>query len=154
MIEQVGSRLCESGGFHLPLAPEEAFELFTAEGERRWVANWDPVRYGGADQAAGDVFLTGKDAEATIWTVVESDAGAGRLVYARTTPGSRAGIVTVTLARDGAGTRVGVRYELTALSGDGARALAAMEGPAYADMMESWREAIVAAIAASEGTDA
>ena len=36
------ARSRRQGSFVLPLPPAQAFDLFTAEGERRWVAGWDP----------------------------------------------------------------------------------------------------------------
>ena len=94
------------GTVRVPLPPDEAIELFTPEGERRWVDGWDPS-YPGGDDA---VFLTG----ATTWVTVERGDRARR--YARVTPGVQAGTVDVRCEPEGGCTVATVAYELTALS--------------------------------------
>src|SRR5688500_5125686 len=121
-------RTRQRSSFRLPVPPEEAFELFTAEGERRWVAGWDPVILSdcGATEP-GAVFLTDHGGEPTIWTVLEANRGAGRLAYSRVSPGRRAGTVYVSLAGDRDGTRVEVAYDITSLGSDGDEAVRAMD---------------------------
>ena len=48
-----------SGRVRVPLSPDAAIHLFTPEGERDWVAGWDPTYPAGADLAPGLVFETG-----------------------------------------------------------------------------------------------
>ncbi|MEU4543650.1 hypothetical protein [Nonomuraea dietziae] len=135
----------------VPLPPEEAFVLFTPRGEERWAEGWEPVfRHPVDDDSApGTVFETAARAESTIWVVV--DRRPGRLIsYARITPGSRAGTVTVTLepvktsveasaARGASLARV--TYELTALSDEGERELRRF-ADGYQAYLSSWEEAI------------
>ena len=136
-------RETQSGGFELALPMDEAFKLFTAEGERLWVPGWAPEILGPLPQAAGLVFLTGEGAERTIWTVIESDPP-GRILYSRVTPGSRAGLVEVRLGERGNRTGVDVGYDLTALSDEGEQALDAYAGAAFADMLVTWERLIAA----------
>ncbi|TMR11175.1 hypothetical protein, partial [Nonomuraea zeae] len=85
-----------TGRLSVALPPEEAFVLFTPRGEERWVAGWRP-RFpapAGDDSAPGTVFETGEHGELTTWVVTGREAG-WRVSYARLTPGSRAGTVTV-----------------------------------------------------------
>ena len=134
----------QTGHFELYLPVEDAFKLFTAEGERLWVPDWVPEILGPVPQAPGLVFLTGDGAERTIWTVVESDPDRGLLLYSRVTPGSRAGIVEVRLTGEHARTRIDVSYDLTALSAEGERSLEAYSAPCFADMLETWHALITA----------
>ena len=119
------------GTVRVPLPPDQAIELFTPEGERRWVAGWDPS-YPGGDEA---VFLTG----ATTWVTVERGDRVRR--YARVTPGVQAGTVSVACAPDGAGTVATVGYELTALGPDADLATFAA---GYDDFLAGWEREIAA----------
>ena len=138
------ARATHEGSFHLALAPDRAFELFTPEGERRWVPGWDPLMLG--ELGPGTIFLTDHDGEQTIWTILEADRGAGRLFYSRVSPGRRAGTVRVTLAPDGDGTSVTVAYDLTALGPDGEAAVASMAEMGFVAMLRRWEEMIGAAL--------
>ena len=133
------SRVQASGSFKLPVSPGDAFDLFTAAGERLWVPGWSPRFFGQAEpQKSGLVFETGEGANATIWVVLESDRKSGRLKYARITPGSRAGTVEVCLTSSGRETQVSVAYDLTALSAD-AGDLEQYSPARFRAMMEEWR---------------
>jgi hypothetical protein len=124
------------GTVFVGLPPQEAIELFTAEGERRWVDGWDPAYPAGPQ---GPVFLT----HGTVWVVV--DAGPLHRRYARVTPGDRAGTVEVRCRAAQAGTEAEVVYDVTALSGD----LAEFER-AYPDMLAEWERLIAGALAGGQ----
>ncbi len=118
-----------TGAFRVNQPLAQAFALFSPEGERRWVAGWDP-RYlhprGVPSDAAGTVFQTHHNNEETEWLVLRYSAADGIAEYVRITPGSRMGLVTVRAAeRDGA-TDVEVTYRLTSLSAAGTRTLEAL----------------------------
>ena len=137
--------------FHLDLAAEQAILLFTAEGERRWAAGWDPAILSGLDER-GSVFVThaGTD-RATHWIVTAFDPAAGRIAYARLVDGSNFGLVEVRCcpAPQG-GTSVSVRYTLTPLGDEGARFVARFLEPAHFDaMIDGWKTAIDQALAAA-----
>jgi hypothetical protein len=135
-------RVRRSGGFSLPLPPRQAFELFTAEGEKLWVPGWSPEILGSTPQETGLVFLTGRERESTIWTVLESDPRSGRVLYSRVTPGLRAGTVEVVLAPEIGGSRIKVTYDLTALS-DSDAALAGYSEVKFTEMLDQWRTLIL-----------
>ncbi|MEV4579309.1 hypothetical protein AB0K16_39275 [Nonomuraea jabiensis] len=138
-----GAQYTLTGRLAVALPPVEAFTLFTPRGEEQWVAGWQP-RFPAKtddDSAPGTVFETGAHSERTIWVVVERESGR-RVSYARVTPGSRAGTVTVEVDVDGqGGSTVRVTYALTALTPEG-------EGPLhefaerYPDFLQSWEEEI------------
>jgi hypothetical protein len=107
-------RVVCSGEIRVALPPEDAIELFTAEGERRWAGpEWNPV-YPADDDS---VFVTEAHGHETVWLTVERSALVRR--YARVVPGVDAGLVTVRCRAEDAGTLAEVTYELTALTPDG-----------------------------------
>ena len=142
-----------SGSFTLPMAIRHAFPLFTPEGERAWVAGWDP-EYLHPDHpsiAAGTVFRTAHKGEETLWLVLDYDPHTWTARYCRVTPGSRMGTVAVQCEAAGEGaTVVRVQYALTSLSTAGNAVLHALTPAAYAKMMEEWRELILASPGAEE----
>lgn len=138
-------RTVQRGSFDLPLEAAAAFELFTAEGERRWVEGWNPTVLSACGETeAGCVFLTDHGGEHTIWTVIEADRNAGKLLYSRVAPGRRAGTVGVEISPIPDGSRVSVTYDLTALGTGGEAAVLAMNGEGYAAMLAEWRRLILA----------
>lgn len=130
----------------LPLAASEAIELFTPEGERLWIEEWNPRYFHPAngETVEGMVFTTGEGEELTYWTVVDFDLAGLRARYARVTPGSRSTLVEVCCHPDGeAQCQVEVTYTLTGLSEVGNAAIDAFVGDAYPLMIEGWREKIL-----------
>jgi hypothetical protein len=146
-LDQRPLRIANSGSFELPVTPDEAFDLFTAEGERLWVPGWSPAILGTLPQHPGLVFLTEADGRQTIWTVIESDRAALRHVYSRVTPGQTAALVEVRLHPSGTGSRIDVSYDLTALSEEGEAALDAFADPHFGAMMDKWRSLAAAMLA-------
>ncbi|TDD24864.1 SRPBCC family protein [Actinomadura sp. KC06] len=129
-----------TGHVRVPLAPDEAFALFTPRGEERWVHGWRPrfpADDGADDTEPGTVFETVHDGVTTTWVVLARDPGR-HISYARVTPGQRAGTVTVDIAKDGTAT---VTYDLTALTDEAVQDLDefAATYPAY---LHSWENAI------------
>jgi hypothetical protein len=131
--------------------PDEIFELFTPEGERRWAPDWAPnwIHPHDGEAHAEAVFATTNGGEETVWMVLELDANERRAKYLRMTPGSRIGVVEVACesASEG-GTTVRVTYRMTALTPEGERRLAAFDAAAYAEMMAEWQRRVGEAIAA------
>jgi hypothetical protein len=141
-----------TGTIDVSLPPEQAFHLFTPSGERAWAEGWDPQFPAPvADETEpGTVFTTaGHGGQLTIWTVVRR-VGDTAIAYSRTTPGDRAGLVTVTLQPSADGSTVTVGYDLTALVPESDHALRefAHHYPAF---LAEWRDAIAALLAAPQG---
>jgi hypothetical protein len=129
-----------SGDFELPLPAAEAMWLFTPEGEREWVPDWEP-RYptGQPSEEPGTVFRTNADGVTTVWVILELDRAGHRASYARVTPGVHAGTVSVECTDTRPGhCRVTIGYDLTTL-GDVAT-LDPYRPEAFATMMHSWAE--------------
>ena len=136
-----------SGRISVALPPDEAFVLFTPRGEERWADGWQPVFPAPTedDAAPGTVFETSAGGEHTIWVVLGREPGR-RMSYARVTPGSRAGTVSVDLEDSADGrSAVEVTYALTALSPDGDRQLKEFAA-GFSDYLKSWESAIALAI--------
>lgn len=130
----------------LALPPAEAFALFTPEGEKRWIREWEP-RYlhpASGEARAGMVFTTGAGDELTIWSLVDYDPRALRSRYARVTPASRFGFVEVACDPEAAGTRVTVAYAFTALTPAGEAFLEGFGEDAFRAMIEGWKDLIEA----------
>ena len=144
---QPAPRTVQTGTFNLPLPADEAFELFTAEGERRWVEGWNPaVLSDCGGNMPGAVFLTDHGRERTIWTVIEAHRDEGHLVYSRVSPGRRAGTVRVTVQPRDHGSEIAVTYDLTVLGPEGQQAVRMMDKCGFAAMLEEWRRLIMASI--------
>ncbi len=155
MSIQNALRTRQCGSFSLPLPPSIAFDLFTAEGERRWVPGWEPTILSDCSATEpGAVFLTDLGGEQTIWTVIEADRASGRLLYSRVSPGRRAGTVRVRLAAEATGTRVEVAYDITALGTEGKEAVRAMDEAGFASMLAHWKKMILAIASRSDGSQA
>ncbi|HSM08063.1 MAG TPA: SRPBCC family protein [Gemmatimonadota bacterium] len=130
----------------VPVEPAEALPLFTPEGERAWVAGWDPEPVhapGGSLSREGAVFRTTHGGEETVWLVQRVDASQGAADYVRITPGNRLGTVHVRCTDDGeGGSNVEVGYRLTALSPAGEEALDAITPEAFEADIRGWQAAI------------
>lgn len=141
-----------TGHLTVPLPADEAFRLFTARGEQRWAPHWEP-RFPAAvadDADPGTVFETTARGETTTWTVVDS-APPRHIRYARVTPHTSAGTVTVTLDEAGAHTEVTVTYELTALT-DTAAVHLRQFAETYPTFLATWQNAITDTLHAENWT--
>ena len=130
----------------LPLSAGEALELFTPEGERLWIAEWNPRYFypPNGETLEGMIFMTGEGNELTHWTMTDFDISGYRVRYCRVTPGSRSTIVEVRCMPDGDDRcHVLVTYALTGLSDAGNTAIDAYVGDAYVAMIEDWRTKII-----------
>ena len=132
----------------LPLSADEAFPLFTPEGERLWIGDWSPRYFHPAngETLPGMVFTTTHGEETTYWTLIDLDMAAHLARYSRVTPGSRSVLVEVKCrAVAGHEAEVRIRYTLTALSEAGNAAVTDFV-EAFPAMIEGWKTKIVAYI--------
>ena len=127
----------------LPFA--EAVPLFTPEGERPWVAGWDPCYVHPVDPSAGEgvVFqTTNKGNKTATWVQTRYEPATGAASYVYVIPGHHTGMVDVRVTPDGEErSRASVRYRMTSLSCDADGFVRAF-GEAYEDEMADWAEAI------------
>lgn len=137
--------------FRLDASCAQVFPLFTAEGEKRWAPGWDPQMLSG-DTDRGTVFKTvnARDSRETVWIVTAYEPERYRVSYARIAQGSNMGLVDVVCTESGTGAAISVRYTLTGLDAAGAEFVREFLSDAqYADFIEEWRVALVAALAKS-----
>ena len=136
-----------SGRLHVAAPLERAVVFFTPEGERQYVAGWDPEYLHPADGALveGLTFRTTHNGERTLWLVGRCDVAGGRLEYIRIVPESRIGVVAVHLSPSGSGTDAVVSYRLTALSEAGEEALRVFAA-GFEAMLASWQRSIAAVL--------
>ena len=136
--------------FHLDAPIARVFPLFTALGEKAWAPGWEPELLSGREER-GSVFRTVHGGHETTWIVVDYRPAEGRASYARLAKDSNIGLVDVECkAAAGGGTDVSVRYTLTGLNDRGQAFVSGFLDPRhYERMIEEWRVAIGAALAAT-----
>ncbi|HWG70483.1 MAG TPA: SRPBCC family protein [Steroidobacteraceae bacterium] len=136
--------------FHLDAPLERVLPLFTARGEREWAPGWDPVMLSGAEQRGSAFRTRNHEGRTTTWIVIDYRPAEGRVSYARLAEGSNIGLVDVVCtATGGGGTDVSVTYTLTALRAEAQTFVDDfLNAVNYARMMEDWRVAVSAALAA------
>ena len=130
-------------GMALPAA--QAFPLFNAEGERRWVAGWNPRFVHPVAPGAGEgvVFQTDKKGVGTAtWVQTRHEPATGAASFVYVIPDHHAAMVDIAVSADGEGrSRASVRYRMTSLSADADDFVRAF-GEAFEDFMAHWAEAI------------
>ncbi len=107
-----------SGTIRIAAPPAAAFRFFTPDGERAYVAGWEPEYLHPADGTLreGLTFRTRHGGEETLW-LVSHLAEPRAADYVRVTPGSRIGVVSVRLdPAAGSASDVTVTYRLTSLA--------------------------------------
>ena len=131
-----------SARIHVALAPEDAFQLFTPNGEREWAEGWQPSFPAPTadDSEPGTVFETDAHGHRATWLVTERIRGK-RIAYVQVIPGERAGRITVTVEATEGESQVEVTYEMTPLSPTGAHQLKRF-ADGYSEYLRSWQDAI------------
>jgi len=147
--------ICE-GQFTLPVAASVAAALFTPEGERRWAGpSWNPVyaipEAVSDDSEPGTVFMTETDGTTAIWIVLERREDG--IHYARITPGSIAGTISVTWAEAASPneSRITVSYDVTSIGPQGVAFVEELR-TGYEPFLKSWRREIVDGLAGAESS--
>ena len=145
-------RAQRSASFELPLPREDAFGLFTPEGERAWAQGWNPeyLHPVDGDPVAGMVFRTRAEGEETLWMMTRWQPDDGAVSYIGCTPGSRIATVDVTcaaLAPDRCA--VTVTYAFTGLGETGNEWIRALDAARYEAFIGEWKTAIEASLARS-----
>jgi hypothetical protein len=130
--------------FELAVPIDELFPLFSPEGEKHWVPDWDYENVMGTTELSEDyVFLTrshdhaGADA---VWVVKKYDPGAHVVEFYRIEPEEKVGLVRVKCAVVGdRQTSVEVTYRYTALSASGESFIASFDESAYKEFIDEWQ---------------
>ena len=133
-----------TGVVRMALSAPEAFPLFDAEGERRWVAGWDPWYVHPAESGVGEgaVFQTRKDAGIATWVQTRHDPAGGLASFVYVLADHHVAMVDVGVSPDGDGrSRASVKYRMTSLSSD-ADDFVREFAEGFDDFMVHWEEAI------------
>lgn len=131
--------------FELPQPVDELFPLFSPEGERHWVPEWEYGNVMGTTELCeGYVFTTQshdhRESEA-VWVVSHYDPLDHRVRFYKVEPGNKVGTVTVSCrSLSENSTRVRVDYRYIALSEAGESFIAEFDAAAYAEYIDEWRE--------------
>ena len=135
--------------FHLDAPRVRVFPLFTPNGEREWVADWDPLILSGAEERGSAFETRNLDGRTTTWIVSEYRPSEARVSYARLAHGSNIGLVDVICsASESGGTNVSVAYTLTPLQPAAEAFIDDFLDPQhYARMIDGWKAAVTAALA-------
>lgn len=144
-----------SGEFNLACSTEEAFPMFSPDGERTWVPRWNPqpVFPRTIDFTRDTVFRQGDGDEEAIWTIVDVDVESHRAEYVRVAPASHAAHIVVKVEPvNSQNCRVSVTYTVTVFGKDCASLLDAFSESAYAEKMLNWKRQITACLAKRLGS--
>ena len=133
------------GAVAMALPSDDAFPLFNAEGERRWVAGWDPRHVHPIEPDAGEgaVFQTTREGVGTAtWVQIRHEPAVGVASFVYVIPDHHTAIVDVIVTPEGEGrSRASVKYRMTALSADGDDFVRAF-GRDFEGLMAHWADAI------------
>jgi hypothetical protein len=130
--------------FEMALPVEELFPLFSPEGEKLWVPDWDYKNVMETTELSEDyVFLTKTHDHGTtdaIWIVKRYDPGSYFVQYYKIEPEDKVGVVTVNcMELEPERTRVHVTYEYIALSSTGEKFISEFSESAYEKFIGQWQ---------------
>ena len=131
--------------FDIEQSVEEVFPLFSPEGEKHWVPDWDYENItGGTTELCEDyIFLTQHHDHAAgkaIWIVKTYEPEAHRIQFYKVEPEDKVGVISVQCTPLGSSaTRVNVSYAYTALSRAGEDFLDNFTEAAYRAYIGEWK---------------
>jgi hypothetical protein len=139
------------GSFDLNTSADKALPLFTPEGERAWVKDWNPKPVyppqAGVAFETNAVFWVDQGSERSLWTILEADPQKHTAEYVYVVQGERLSRVRVEIEPlDAKHCRVQVRYVHTATSEKGLQFVASVTEDAFAQKMRDWQRMVSAAI--------
>lgn len=133
------------GSFKLPCSAGVAFPLFSPEGERGWIKDWNPhpVFPQAIEFRRDTVFCTGEGEEEAVWTILDADWQTHRAEYIRVAAASHAARITVEVeAATPESSRVIVSYTITLFGTDAEQLAEAFSKHAYEVRMSNWERQI------------
>jgi hypothetical protein len=150
--EASARRVEQHGSFELAISAETAFPLFSAEGERLWVPDWNPTPVFPTDDVVrwqtDAVWTIIREGELLTWWTIEVDRVNLNASYVHFSTG-RAVRVNVHVEPVGASAcRVHVGYIITATSPEAERYV--LEACSIKDRMAQWKSLIETAMPTGE----
>jgi len=142
------SSIKHTAGFDIPQPVEQVFPLFSPEGEKHWVPNWDYENIMGTTELSEDyVFLTGSHDDAStdaIWLVKRYVPEKWFIQFYRVEPEDKIGVVTVQCSRiSDHVTHVEVTYQYIPLSEKGHRFINGFTMEIYKKFIDEWRDLLL-----------
>jgi len=144
MAKAERTHMKRAGTVSMKLPADQAFLLFDPEGEKRWVAGWEPryVHPTHPSVREGVVFQTTTGEGTATWVQTRYDPAAKAASYAYVVSGHRATMVDVTVASTAEGhSEAHVTYRMTALSPE-ADDFVQDFGDSFSQYLVQWEEAI------------
>jgi hypothetical protein len=139
-------QLHRTGSFTLPCSAAQAFPLFSPEGERLWIKNWNPqpIFPNTIEFRRDTVFREDTEFHDSLWTILDADPIAHRAEYVRHAPNSHAAHIIVKLdpvTPDAIETacRVTVTYIFTPFGPNADELAASFSESAYTKKMLAWQ---------------
>jgi len=137
-----------SAGFDISQPVEKVFPLFSPEGEKLWVPNWDYKNIMGTTQLSEDyVFLTASHDHAStnaIWLAKRYEPRAWLVQFYRVEPEDKVGVVTVQCSRiSDRLTHVEVTYQYIALSEKGRKFIDGFTIKTYKKFIDEWKDLLL-----------
>ena len=129
-----------TGSLELDIEPKKALHLFTAEGERPWVPDWNPAILKGTGYNAGDVF----SAPLGTFYVVKFDVDSQSLFYTYVSPIEASSIEINIDENSNGGSIVNVTWKSTSLTEQNDATIKAFNQKAMAERMAAWKALIQA----------
>lgn len=143
--ERVVKQISRMGSFDLPCSADTAFPLFSPEGERAWIKDWNPrpVFPEAIEFQRDAVFCTGEGGDEAVWIILDVDCQTHRAEYVRVAAASHAARIAVQVeAVAPQSSRIVVGYTLTVFGADAVELLNAFSEPAFAMRMSNWQRQI------------
>jgi hypothetical protein len=130
--------------FEMDYPIAELFPLFSPEGEKYWVPDWDYENVMGTTELAEDyVFLTKTHDHGStdaIWVVKKYDPKSHFVQFYKIEPQNKIGIVTVNCTElEAIRTKVQVTYKYIALSAKGELFVSKFNESAYEEFIDEWQ---------------
>ncbi|MGC2446708.1 MAG: hypothetical protein WA477_03635 [Candidatus Sulfotelmatobacter sp.] len=140
--QAIVQQVVRNGGFELPCTADTAFPLFSPEGERLWIKEWNPIPIfpDTIEFRRDTVFRQGTGDGDAIWTIVDADWKSHRAEYVRVAAASHAARIVVKI--DPAGPErcyVNAAFMVTAFADHGHSLLDSFSETAYSAKMLDWQ---------------
>lgn len=130
--------------FEMPYPVAELFPLFSPEGEKYWIPEWDYTNVMGTTELSEDyVFVTKTHDHGTtdaIWIVKKYDLKSHYVQFYKIEPEDKIGVVTVKCSElEAERTKVQVTYKYLALSETGETFISEFSESVYEEFIGEWQ---------------
>ena len=145
MSHFVPSSIDLNGRLIVNLPVDDAFPLFSPEGERLWIREWDPepLYPRGVEWAQGQIFRTQEERGVGVWVVSALDRAMHTVEYYRVESNRYVARVRVRCHAQGTSrTRADVSYLFVGLTAQGNADIGEMTVDAYEEKMQRWERLI------------